>query len=96
MLPSAFAATDNSAMKNLARIAVLAACAVVAACSGTKPSTDPMLLNNRCVVSGEAVDAGDPTVEYMGGKVAFCCKDCIPKWHAMDEAGKKAALDKAK
>ena len=36
------------------------------------------------------------TVDYKGGKVGFCCNKCAEKWNAMDDAGKKAALAKAK
>lgn len=32
------------------------------------------------------------TVDYKGGKVAFCCKDCIPEWNALSDAEKAAKL----
>lgn len=66
-------------------------------CAGTandtkKSGTATAMLNSKCVVSGEALDASSPTVDYMGGKVGFCCDKCVAKWNGMDDAAKKAAI----
>lgn len=85
-------------MKNLARI-VLVSCGLLlmAGCANQKNSAPAGgLLNSKCVVSGEPVDASNPTADYMGGKVAFCCDKCLAKWNAMDDAAKKAAFDAKK
>lgn len=51
--------------------------------------------NQYCVVMND--DPVDPalTREWNGHKVGFCCKGCLPKWDAMSDAEKQAALDKA-
>ena len=65
-------------------------------CANHKNKSAPTAMNVACVISGEAVEASSPTVDYMGGKLAFCCDKCITKWNAMDEAGKKKAFDARK
>ena len=85
-----------TAMKNLIRVAVVAlSLTLFSGCAnqGDKAAT-PKTLNVNCVVSGEAVDA-NVTVDYMGGKLAFCCDKCKAKWTAMDEATKKKTYDAA-
>lgn len=83
-------------MKNLTR-AWIASCSLlfVAACAGSPSTTaSPAMLNSKCVVSGHDIDPGAPTADYEGGKVGFCCKDCVAKWNEMDAAAKKAAVAK--
>ncbi|MFY9345844.1 MAG: hypothetical protein WAT39_25355 [Planctomycetota bacterium] len=91
-------------MKNLARIVLVSSLFLFAGCAGPSATDNTgrgmsdaaATLNSKCVVSGEALDAKSPTVAYMGGKVGFCCKDCVAKWNDMDDAAKKAAVAKAK
>ena len=81
-------------MKNLLRTSlVLLSLALATSCAANKNAAPQPLLNTVCLVSGEALEAGNPTADYMGGKIGFCCKDCIAKWNALDAAGKKAAFD---
>lgn len=68
-----------------------------AACSAPVTAAPaPSLLKGSCVISGEPLKDGSPTADYAGGKVGFCCKNCLGKWNGMDEAGKKAKFDAAK
>jgi hypothetical protein len=61
-----------------------------------KATMDAPILNSTCpMMAGEAIDA-DETVDYEGGRVAFCCGGCRAKWNDLDAAGKAAALAKAK
>lgn len=85
----------------MTKIARIVACALglllFTGCAGTandtaKSETAAAMLNSKCVISGEALDASSPTVEYMGGKVGFCCDKCMGKWNGMDDAAKKAAV----
>lgn len=80
-------------MKNPMRIVTVAAALLFAACAGTT-NTPPVSanINTQCLVSGEALDANSPTVDYMGKKVGFCCKNCIAKWEKMSDADKQAKL----
>lgn len=81
-------------MKNLARIVTVSlSLFLFVGCANQKDSAPAAgLLNSKCVVSGEDVDASSPTVDYNGGKLAFCCDKCVAKWNGMDDAGKKAAF----
>jgi hypothetical protein len=91
------AASDSTmtAMKNLLRVAVVAlSLTLLSGCANQADKAAPKTLNVNCVVSGEPVDAG-VTVDYMGGKLAFCCDKCKAKWVAMDEATKKKTYDAA-
>jgi hypothetical protein len=85
-------------MKNLVRIVPF--CLLLAVgCAGHKETTTPgamATINSKCVVSGQPLDPDAVQVDYMGGKVGLCCEKCLPKWNAMDEAGKKAAVDAAR
>lgn len=85
-------------MKNLVRTVFASACLfALAGCAGHKdPAPAAATLNSKCVISGKPVDAKVATVAYDNGKVGFCCDQCPAKWTAMDDAGKKAALAKAK
>lgn len=84
-------------MKNLLRVTLTAASLLLfAGCASQHAAAPSGMLNTKCVVSGEALDGKGPTADFMGGKVGFCCNKCAEKWNAMDDAGKKAALAKAK
>ena len=84
-----------TAMKNLIRVAVVAlSLTLLSGCANPDKAATPKTLNVNCVVSGEAVDA-NVTVDYMGGKLAFCCDKCKAKWVAMDEATTKKTYDAA-
>jgi len=95
-LVAAAARPTIGAMKNLFRIAVSSCALLLAAgCASHKTTAAPAvgLLNSTCAISGETLDASSPTADFMGGKVGFCCNNCVKKWNAMDDAGKKAAVD---
>lgn len=84
-------------MKKLLHAVVPAVLFVFAACSTQAAAAPaPALLKGSCLISGEPVKADSPTADYNGGKVAFCCKNCLGKWNGLDEAGKKAKFDAAK
>ena len=83
-----------TAMKNLIRMAVLSlSLTLLGGCANQSDKGAPKTLNVNCVISGEAVEASSPTVDYNGGKLAFCCDKCMGKWNAMDEATKKKTFD---
>jgi len=92
------AAPDSTmpTMKNLLRVAVVALSLTLLSGCANQPdkAAAPKTMNVNCVISGEPVDAG-VTVDYMGGKLAFCCDKCKAKWTAMDEATKKKTYDAA-
>jgi hypothetical protein len=54
------------------------------------------IMNSKCPMSGETVDKDDPTMDYKGGKVAFCCKNCEAKFNALSDADKAAKVAAAK
>lgn len=83
------------AMKNLIRVAVVAlSLTLLGGCANQADKAAPKTLNVNCVMTGKPIDASQ-TVDYNGGKLAFCCEKCVAKWNAMDEAGKKKAFDAA-
>lgn len=85
-------------MKNSIRLAFASVCLLfVAGCAGTK-HTAPMnaTINTKCVISGEALKADSPTVDYMGKKIGFCCDHCVENWNKMSDAEKQAKLGAAK
>lgn len=63
-------------------------------CREVKPGT-VTTVNAYCAVMN--VDPVDPSIvrEWNGKRVGFCCKGCLPKWDAMSDAEKSAALDAA-
>ena len=71
-------------MKTRIGLCALAVVALVAA-SALRAADAPAL---KCPVSGKAVDA-TKTVDFNGGKVAFCCENC-PKAFAKDPDKYKA------
>jgi hypothetical protein len=87
-----------TAMKNLLRTAVAAAALLVlAGCnSSPKAMSNPGLLADVCVMSGEKIDADSPTADFQGGKVGFCCEKCLAKWNSLDHNGKVIAFNAVK
>jgi hypothetical protein len=82
------------AMKNLIAVAVVAlSLTLLSGCANQSDKGAPKTLNVNCVISGEKGDG--PTVDYMNGKLGFCCDKCVAKWNAMDEATKKKTFDAA-
>lgn len=79
----------------LAPAALVIACAFAGCAQQDHGKDMHMAMNTVCPVSGEALDAKSPTVDYMGHKVAFCCDKCVAKFEKMDAAGQKACCDKA-
>ena len=65
-----------------------------AVCKEVKPGT-VTTVNAYCVVMNE--DPVDPELvrEFKGQRVGFCCKGCLPKWEALTDGQKDAALAKA-
>jgi hypothetical protein len=51
-------------------------------------------VNANCPMMGEPIEADGGTTSFMGHTVGFCCAKCIPKFNALDDAGKVAALAK--
>lgn len=43
-------------------------------------------LNARCPISGEPIDGTAIKVAHKDDTLGFCCKGCVKKWNAMDEA----------
>src|SRR5204862_727250 len=91
----------------LAVPALLACALVVGACHSsetkpTKPATPAPtkasmgVMNSKCPMQGEAVDKDDPTLDYKGGKVAFCCKGCMAKFNKLSDTDKAAKVAAAK
>jgi len=81
-------------MKNLARVVfTLITVSLLAGCASNKGPAPAGLMRDKCVMSGEPLDAESPVVAYQGGKLGFCCDKCIAKWEKLDDAGKKAKLD---
>ena len=80
----------------------LGACSSDSKKSDTKTTTSPAktgsmgVMNSKCPISGETVDKDDPTMDYKGGKVAFCCKNCEAKFNALSDADKAAKVTAAK
>ncbi len=65
-----------------------------AMCKEVKPGVVTSV-NAYCAVVLD--DPVNPEVftDYKGQRVGFCCKGCLPKWEAMTDAQKDAALAKA-
>ena len=84
-------------MKNLLRAAVVClSLSLLGGCANQTDKNAPVAMNVACVLTGDAVEASSPTVDYMGGKLAFCCDKCVSKWNTMDDAAKKTAFDARK
>lgn len=82
-------------MKRITRILPVALFCLVAACAGApKAMAGGAAVNTACPISGEAIEAGAPTIDYMGHKLAFCCDHCVDKWNGMDDAKKQASYAK--
>ena len=82
-----------TAMKNLIRVAVVTlSLTLFGGCANPSDKAAPKTLNVNCLMSDKPVDA-NCTVDYMGGKLGFCCDKCIAKWNTMDEASKKKTYD---
>jgi len=54
------------------------------------------VVNSKCPVMPAHAAGTKTTADYNGKKVGFCCPGCVPKWDAMSDADKAAALAKAK
>ena len=64
-------------------------------CKMVKPG-EITTVNRMCVVVND--DPVNPTVEpavWKGQKIGFCCYGCKPKWNAMSDAEKDAAVARA-
>jgi hypothetical protein len=75
------------ACSSTATLALLAGCN-----SGAKKPDEIITVNDYCaVMNDDPVDPAHVTV-YKGQKVGFCCSQCLPKWQAMTDAQRDAAL----
>ena len=65
-----------------------------AVCREVKPGVVTSV-NAYCAIVLD--DPVNPEVftDYKGQRVGFCCKGCVPKWNALTDAQKDAALAKA-
>lgn len=50
-------------------------------------------VNKYCVIVPEdTVKPNGPRRMWKGQKIGFCCANCLPKWDAMSDAEKDAAV----
>ncbi len=80
-------------MKFLA-LALAVALAVLAGCKATGPESTAAV-NQNCVMQVDHEVDPDITTSWRGTTLAFCCDKCKTKFDAMDDAGRKSAVDKA-
>jgi YHS domain-containing protein len=66
------------ALTVLSVVAVIIAGSAIAA-EATKEAKKVDLAKIKCIMSGKAV-AKDATADFNGGKVYFCCKNCVAKF----------------
>jgi len=66
--------------------------AVAAAPAAASTAAKP--INSNCPIGGEAITADGGTATFKGQTIGFCCPKCAPKFNALDDAGKVAALEK--
>lgn len=97
-------------MKNRTALVMIAACCAALAVGCQSESKDKKAaadtpapqqasmgaMNTKCPVMPAHAAGTKTVVDYNGQKVAFCCAGCVPKWNAMSDADKAAALAKAK
>lgn len=76
--------------------------ALASCCSDDECNTDPAraasagTVNMRCpVMPDDLVDPDVAPVMWKGQKVGFCCKGCKPKWEAMNDSQRDAAVANA-
>ena len=89
-------------MNNLLATFLLCAATLLAGCSDSttsdakaKDAAAPaavVAFNAMCPVSGDAVDSTIRMVSFKGHEIGFCCARCPPKFEAMTDAQKVAAL----
>jgi hypothetical protein len=96
---------ESMKIRCLAVPALLACALIVGACSSSQTKSDKAatpakasmgLMNSKCPMQGEPVDKDDPTTDYKGGKVAFCCKNCMAKFQKLtpEQQAQKVAAAK--
>jgi len=66
--------------------------AVAAAPAAASTAAKPV--NANCPIGGEPITADGGTASFKGQTIGFCCPKCAPKFNALDDAGKLAALEK--
>ena len=81
-------------MKNLlCAAAAFLAVSLLSGCAATDNNTAAATpVASVCVMSGEALNADSPSVDFQGQKVGFCCEKCLGSWNKLDDAGKAAKL----
>lgn len=75
-------------------LALAVALAVLAGCKSTD-SQSTAAVNQNCVMQVDHEVDTDITTTWRGTTLAFCCDKCRTKFESMDDAGRKAAVDKA-
>ena len=81
-------------MKSILRAAfVTSALFLFAACQGTGASS-AATVNQKCPMTGEAVDTAC-TTSFDGQTVGFCCDKCMGKFQGMSTDEKKAKVTAA-
>jgi len=71
-----------------------AAAAPATPAAAPAPAVAAAPVNANCPIMGDPIEADGGTTIFMGHTVGFCCPKCIPKFDALDDAGKVAALAK--
>lgn len=82
----------------LAAVSVLSACHHSTTTSSTSTRSNNAVamgaVNDKCPVSGAAVNKDIKTATFEGQSVGFCCPKCESRWNAMSTADKEAWLAK--
>ncbi len=65
-----------------------------AVCKEVKPGVVTSVTAYCAIVLDDPVNP-EVFTDYKGQRVGFCCKGCVPKWNALTDAQKDAALAKA-
>ncbi|MBI5851891.1 MAG: hypothetical protein HZB39_12825 [Planctomycetes bacterium] len=79
-------------MKTFALAVTLAA---LCGCAAPPAPQTPAAVNQNCVMQVDHEVDPDVTTNWRGTTLAFCCNKCKTKFDALDDAGRKAAVDKA-
>jgi hypothetical protein len=88
------APTAKSAKPATPAASAPAAPAAAAPAAAPAGATAVAAINANCPMMGHAIEADAGTIDFKGHAIGFCCPKCIPKFEALDDAGKIAALDK--
>ncbi len=79
--------------------AVALGLAMLAGCSSSGSKLDAKIVNSACPMRPDCAlkaDGNNPTVDFKGETVAFCCKGCISNWNTLSDDDKNARLSKVR